>query len=105
MAVSNAFHGDVLLDLRAATNATALATYDVPTNAISASVTFRLYLPCPCPNETGTPRIHILTATVPCEPGILATAAFAPVPAGWHPVAAMPDEDPIFRRTFWTLAQ
>lgn len=103
-AVSNAFHADNVLSLAHATNAVAVATYDVPTNAAATRVAFRLYLPCPCARDA-VPRAHILSQTVAASPGAAAIASFAPVPAGWHLVAAAPEGEPLLRRTFWTYAQ
>lgn len=106
-AVSNAFHADRVLDLTPATNATALLTFDVPADSAAAAVVFRLYLPCPCTgsSDADAPRAHVLSATLPATPGTVATTAFAPVPAGWHPAAAMPEGEPELRRTFWILAR
>lgn len=103
-AVSNAFHADNVLSLAHATNAVALATYDVPTNAAASRVIFRLYLPCPCARDA-LPRAHILSQAVAAAPGAAAVASFTPVPAGWHLVAAAPEGKPLLRRTFWTYAQ
>ena len=105
--LSNAFHADRVLDLTPATNATALLTFDVPADSAAAAVVFRLYLPCPCTgsSDADAPRAHVLSATLPATPGTVATTAFAPVPAGWHPAAAMPEGEPELRRTFWILAR